>query len=84
MPVHLRASRWLGFCLSPLKPLAAEPARCSALCGWVGRAVQDGWTALHHAASDGDVVVVRALLEGGASRKIKNEVCASLLVAWPF
>ena len=37
-------------------------------------AAQDGWTALHHAASDGDVVVVRALLEGGASRKIKNEV----------
>jgi len=37
------------------------------------RAAQDGWTALHHAASDGDVVVVRALLEGGASRKIKNE-----------
>ena len=37
---------------------------------------QDGWTALHHAASDGDVVVVRALLEGKASRKPKNEVRA--------
>jgi ankyrin repeat protein len=35
---------------------------------------QDNWTALHHAASGGDVTTVRALLEAGASRAIKNEV----------
>ena len=34
--------------------------------------VQDDWTALHHAASGGDAVAVRALLEAGASRAMKN------------
>ena len=34
--------------------------------------VQDDWTALHHAASGGDAIGVRALLEAGASRAFKN------------
>jgi hypothetical protein len=48
--------------------LACDPRRTeySPLC------VQDNWTALHHAASSGDVAVVRVLLEGKASRKAVN------------
>lgn len=64
-----------------LSPTAPEPARTPVRYTHALVTSQDGWTALHHAASDGDVVVVRALLEGGSSRKIKNEVRASQLVA---
>ena len=57
-------------------PLFSPPAGLAAQDFDSARLGQDGWTALHHAASDGDVVVVRALLEGKASRKPKNEVRA--------
>ena len=75
LPVPTAASSLSTRLVSP--DVARWSVRRSRVCG----AFQDGWTALHHAASDGDVVVVRALLEGGASRKIKNEFRSSQLFA---
>ena len=33
-----------------------------------------GWTSLHHAAINGDVEIVRMLLDGGADMEIKDKV----------
>ena len=37
--------------------------------------LQDGWTALHHAAGEGHSTIVEVLLAAGADVKARSKVC---------